>query len=675
MVGESADITAELERLRTLVNLHNHQYHALDAPTISDAEFDAMFRELKTLEEQYPDLITDDSPTQRVGTEPLSSFSQIVHELPMLSLDNAFDEDDVRDFERRVMTRLQTEDTIEFACEPKIDGVAVSLLYEDGKLVRAATRGDGTTGEDITRNVRTIKSIPLELIGKGYPARLEVRGEIYFPRSAFARMNELAASKGERVFATPRNTAAGSLRQLDSRMTASRGLSMFCYSIGLVEGGDLPEKHSQILECLKTWGLRINPLIQVRPGARGCSEYYMDIQTRRESLDYDIDGVVYKVDRLDQQQSLGLLTRTPRWAIAHKFAPAEGWTVLRDVEFQVGRTGAVTPVARLEPVNIGGVTISNASLHNMDEIARLELLVGDTVLIQRAGDVIPKIISVDRKKRPDDAREIKLPGECPVCGSDINRVEGEVIFRCSAGLACSAQRKESIWHFSSRLAMDIDGLGKKLIDQLVEASLVENPADLYQLTEEQLLPLERMAPKSVDNLLTALENSKETTLEKFIYALGIQETGESTARGLAAHFGDLPPLRAATREELEFIPDIGPIVAAKIYSFLHQESNSKVIDDLIACGVHWEPVATDQLANKLNGQTWVLTGTLSTLTRNEAKARLQSLGARVSGSVSAKTDCVVAGSAAGSKLVKAEKLGVEVIDEDLLISLLERYDA
>jgi DNA ligase (NAD+) len=674
MVGK-ADIVAEIERLRNAINHHNTLYHSHDSPEISDAEFDLLFRALKALETEYPELISEDSPTQRVGATPLTAHTQVAHELPMLSLDNAFNEDDVIDFERRISARLQTNDPIEFACEPKIDGVAVSLLYEDGKLVRGATRGDGTTGEDITQNVRTIESIPLRLSGTDYPSRLEVRGEVYFPRSAFNRMNELALAKGDRTFANPRNAAAGSLRQLDARMTAERKLSMFCYSVGLVSGGELPARHSEILAQFKSWGLKINPLISVATGAAGCVGFFANILTQRESLDYDIDGVVFKVDRMDLQQTLGVLTRTPRWAIAHKFPPEEGITVLKNVEFQVGRTGAITPVARVEPVQVGGVTISNVTLHNMDEVERLNLMVGDSVVIHRAGDVIPKVVSVLVQKRPDDAREISLPTACPACGSEIVRVGDEVISKCVAGRDCPGQRKERIRHFASRLALDIDGLGEKLVEQLVEADLIEDPSDLYRLSKEELVTLDRMGEKSAINLLEALTKSKPTTFSKFIYALGIEEVGESTARTLALHFGDLPPLYAATPEELQSIPDIGPIVAQKIHGFLQEDSNRILIAALVASGITWEITETTKLKQVLADQTWVLTGTLSRLTRNDAKARLQSLGAKVSGSVSKKTNCVVAGDAAGSKLTKAQSLGVTVMGEDELLEFLEQHNA
>jgi DNA ligase (NAD+) len=663
----------EAERLRSEINHHNFLYHSQDEPEISDAEFDRLFRDLKALEAEYPELITDDSPTQRVGATPISSFSQVVHELPMLSLDNAFDEEDMHDFERRVKSRLERDIGIRYACEPKIDGVAVSLLYENGRLVRGATRGDGTTGEDITQNVRTIECIPLRLIGSGFPGRLEVRGEVYIPKSAFERMNEAAEAKGNKPFANPRNATAGSLRQLDSRLTAERKLSMFCYSVGLVEDGNLPGSHLEILDSLRSWGLKTNPLSRVVNGIDECISVFDSIRDQRPSLDYEIDGVVFKVDDMALQRELGMLTRTPRWAIAHKFPAEEGITVLNEVEFQVGRTGAITPVARLEPVKVGGVTISNATLHNMDEINRLGLVVGDTVIVQRAGDVIPKIVSVVLKKRPEKTQTITLPSSCPACGSEILQSEEEVIARCIGGLICSAQRKERIRHFASRLALDIEGVGDKLVEQLVDENYIENPADLYGLNETRLIELERMAPKSANNILQALEKSKKTTLPRFIYALGIHEVGEATARSLALHFGGINALRQASEEDLQLVSDVGPIVAGKIRHFFMQESNNEVVDLLIGAGVQWDAIEPVVGGDELVGETWVLTGTLTSLNRNQAKAGLQQLGAKVSGSVSKNTSCLVAGDAAGSKLSKAQELGIKVIDENELIALFQLH--
>ncbi len=669
------DAGAEIDALRDQINYHNHQYHTLDTPEIADADFDQLFRRLKQLESEYPDLVTDDSPTQRVGSAPLDSFDQVTHERPMLSLDNAFGDDDMRDFDRRVCNRLASDKAVEYACEPKIDGVAISLLYEAGRFVRGATRGDGTTGEDVTQNVRTIESVPLTLTGTGYPARLEVRGEVYFPKSRFLEMNEKAERSGGKVFANPRNAAAGTLRQLDSRQTAKRPLTMFCYSVGIVEGGELPDTHTDILAALSGWGLRTNPLVETVSGVDECLAYFDRMQQARASLDYEIDGVVFKVNDMGDQDTLGMLTRTPRWAVAHKFPAEEGITRLEAVEFQVGRTGAITPVARLQPVKVGGVTISNATLHNMDEIERLGVVVGDTVLIQRAGDVIPKVVSVMLDQRPAETAPIELPEACPACGSEVLQAEGEVIARCTGGLVCSAQRKERIRHFASRLALDIEGLGTKLVDQMVNEGLVHSPADLFSLTEDELIGLERMAPKSANNLLTALEKSKQTTLARFIYALGIQEVGESTARTLAMHYGTLAALRAADEDSLQSVSDVGPIVAEKIAHFFNEENNNAVIDALLSAGVEWEETTSSQSADALAGETYVLTGTLVALTRSEAKARLQTLGAKVAGSVSSKTSYVVAGDVAGSKLTKAQSLGVPVLSEDELLALLDQHES
>lgn len=673
-VGEvPGEIADEVARLREQIHHHNYLYHTQDQPELTDAAFDALFRRLQQLESEYPGLEDPNSPTRRVGSAPLVSFTQVAHELPMLSLDNAFSAEDMEDFGKRVQARLSVSEPIAFACEPKIDGVAVSLLYEQGQLVRAATRGDGTTGENITENVRTITSVPFSLIGDHYPDRLEVRGEVYMSRTGFEEMNRQAEMEGDKVFANPRNATAGSLRQLDSRLTAKRPLTMFCYSVGIVDGGELPDRHSEIIDTLKRWGFRTNPLIEVVEGVGACNGYFEHLQEIRSTLDYEIDGCVFKVDSIPQQQELGFLTRTPRWAIARKFPAEEGVTRLLDVAFQVGRTGAITPVARLEPVKLAGVTISNATLHNMDEVSRLGLVVGDMVKIQRAGDVIPKIVGVLPELRPADASEVKRPSNCPACGSDIVQPEGEVIARCSGGLNCSAQRKESIRHFASRLALDIEGLGDKLVEVLVDEGLIENTSDLFDLTEAPLVALPRMGQKSVNKLLTAIESSKQTTLSRFIYALGIAEVGEATARSLAVHFRDLQPLRDASIEDLQEVDDVGPVVAEKIASFFRQKNNQQVIDQLIASGVRWEPVAETEVSGvDLTGETFVLTGTLSTLTRSEAKAQLQALGAKVSGSVSSKTSFVVAGDAAGSKLVKAQELGIRILSEEDLIELLNQ---
>lgn len=635
-----------------------------------------MFQRLKQLESDHPHLVTEDSPTQRVGAEPLPGFSQVIHEVPMLSLDNAFDDADMRDFDRRIKARLESHEEITYACEPKIDGVAISLLYEKGRLVRAATRGDGTRGEDVTLNARTIDSVPLRLLGEGYPEVLEVRGEVYIALSSFIKINEEAEKRGEKSFANPRNAAAGSLRQLDPRLTARRRLTLFCYGVGLVRQGSLPEYHSGVLQRLSDWGLRINPLIKTVGGIAECEQFYRSLQEKRQGLDYEIDGVVFKVDALALQSRLGILSRSPRWAIAYKFPAEETTTRLNAVEFQVGRTGAITPVARLEPVKVGGVTISNATLHNMDEIQRLGVRVGDEVVVQRAGDVIPKVV---RKKEGLEKQSksrrgiIRLPARCPACNSDVVKPEGEVIARCSGGMICPAQRKENIKHFASRLAMDIEGLGDKLVEQLVDAELIHNAADLFSLQRDDLAGLERMAEKSAQNIIDALEKSKKTSLPRFIYSLGIPEVGEATARNLAMHFGDLDPLINAAEDELVRVEDVGPVIAGEISAFLSQKKNLDVIGSLRKTGVHWDAIQVADHGDPLQGEIYVLTGTLSTLTRQEAKAKLQTLGAKVAGSVSKNTTCVVAGDAAGSKLTKAGELGIRIVDEEALIELLREH--
>ena len=667
------DVVKRVSDLRSAIERHNYLYHSLDSPEIPDAEFDHLFNELKEREQQYPELVTSDSPAQRVGSVPLSAFSQVRHELPMLSLDNAFEQADLGDFDRRVKSRLAQEDSVVYSCEPKIDGVAVSLLYQDGALVRGATRGDGTSGEDITANVRTIQAIPLRLLGSDYPRTLEVRGEIYIPKADFMRMNQRAVSEETKTFANPRNAAAGSLRQLDSRLTANRPLTMFCYTVGLVQEGPLPDRHSDILRSLESWGLRINPLIEVVDGIDHCLAYYSRLQDMRDDLDYEIDGVVFKVDRIDLQERLGLLTRTPRWAVAYKFPAEEAVTVLEDVEFQVGRSGVITPVARLKPVTVGGVTISNATLHNADEIDRLGVRLGDRVVVKRAGDVIPKVTQVLPREGSKRARKIKFPIKCPSCGSEVITLPDEVVARCTGGLQCKAQRRESIRHFASRLAMDIEGLGVKLIDQLVQQELIETSADLYHLTLDQLVQLERMAPKSANNLIEALEKSKQTTLPRFIYALGIAEVGESTARSLTQALGSLDSIRMADEERLQQVPDVGPVVARRIFEFFNQDHNKAVIDSLLQSKFTWEELDDSAITNALDGSTFVLTGTLSTMSRGEAREKLQSLGARVSGSVSKKTSVVVAGESAGSKLTKAQELGIEIMDEDRFNEFLKTH--
>jgi DNA ligase (NAD+) len=665
----------EVESLREQLENYNYQYYVLDMPSVPDSEYDRCLRRLQQLESFHPELLRPDSPTQRVGATPLARFNQVSHEVPMLSLDNAFNQQEMEDFSRRLLDRLGgTQATLEFACEPKLDGIAVSLLYRDGILERGATRGDGSTGEDISQNVRTIPSIPLRLRGSAYPAVLEVRGEIYLPKAGFEKLNEQARERGEKTFVNPRNAAAGSLRQLDAQITASRPLEMCCYNVGLVEGGDLPGKHSQVLELLQRWGLRINAQSDVVNGIEACDAYYESLAQRRDNLPYDIDGIVFKVNDLALQKRLGFVSRAPRWAIARKFPAQEEMTTVMDVEFQVGRTGAITPVARLAPVFVGGVTVSNATLHNSDEVARLGIRIGDTVVVRRAGDVIPQIVSVVEDRRPDDSRAVVFPRHCPVCGSVVEREEDEATLRCMGGLVCAAQQKAAIKHFVSRRAMDVDGLGNKLVEQLVDEGLVRNVASLYVLDSTQLLALERMAQKSVDNLQASLEASKATTLPRFIFALGIREVGEATALGLARHFGCWESLARASEEQLLAVEDVGPVVADHLLQFFASDTSMAVVKALRSAGVHWPDIEITPASElPLAGETWVVTGKLETLGRNEAKAHLQSLGAKVAGSVSQRTDCVVAGPGAGSKLSKAESLGVKVIDEHAFVALLAQH--
>jgi DNA ligase (NAD+) len=665
----------KLDSLKNQIRHHNYRYHVLDDPEIPDAEYDRLMRQLQALEKANPELITADSPTQRVGDEPVAAFGTVRHRVPMLSLDNAFTVDELRDFHRRVSERLELEDgsdTLVYATEPKLDGAAVSILYEDGQLVRAATRGDGTTGEDITHNVRTIESVPLRLIGKGYPQVLEVRGEIFMPKAGFEAYNEKARAAGEKVFVNPRNAAAGSLRQLDPRLTAERPLDIYVYSVGSVSGGKLPEAHSEILDRLEDWGLKTCPERRVVTGVEGCLDYYEAIGTRRDSLAYEIDGVVYKVNSLAQQRELGFVSRAPRWAIAHKFPAQEELTTVEGIEFQVGRTGAVTPVARLKPVFVGGVTVSNATLHNIDELHRKDVRVGDTVTVRRAGDVIPEVVGVIASRRPKKTRRVQLPKTCPVCNSAVVREEGEAVARCTGGLYCAAQRAEALKHFVSRKALDIEGLGSKLIEQLVAADRVKNPADIFQLEKDELAALERMGEKSAENLVASIEYSRSTTLSRFLYALGIREVGEATANALANYFGNLDSIMVANEEELLAVPDVGPVVALRIRSFFDEPHNRDVIASLQKHGVHWadaEP-QKNQADGPLSGKTFVLTGTLSSMTRDEAKQKIQAQGGKVTGSVSKKTDFVVYGEKAGSKLAKAQDLQVATLDEAQLERLL-----
>ncbi|MBO2560791.1 NAD-dependent DNA ligase LigA [Shewanella algae] len=664
-------IENEIDQLISTINEHNIRYYVDDNPSIPDAEYDRLMQRLKMLEAEHPELQRSDSPSLRVGGLALAKFEQVTHLKPMLSLDNAFSEEDFAAFHKRVTDRVGE---FSYCCEPKLDGLAVSILYRDGVLERAATRGDGAVGEDITENVRTIRAVPLKLRGDDYPPLLEVRGEVFMPKAAFEALNERNRVKGDKLFVNPRNAAAGSLRQLDSKITASRALAFYAYALGVVEPESFPlaDTHLGQLQQLKTWGLPVSSEIRLAKDLSEVDDYYRDIMARRSALAYEIDGVVFKVNSIEAQQTLGFVSRAPRWAIAYKFPAQEEMTLLEGVDFQVGRTGAVTPVARLKPVFVGGVTVSNATLHNADEIARLGVKVGDTVIIRRAGDVIPQVVAVVPEKRPEDAKEISFPEQCPVCGSQVERLEGEAVARCTGGLFCEAQRKEAIKHFASRKALDIDGMGDKIVEQLIDKELVESPADLFSLTASALTMLERMGLKSATNLVQAIEAAKQTTLAKFLYALGIREVGESTAANLARHFKELDALKQASVEQLIEVEDVGAIVAQHVAHFFAQPHNLEVIDKLLAVGVTWPAIeAPSEDEQPLKGQTWVLTGTLSQMSRTDAKAQLEALGAKVSGSVSKKTDCVVAGEAAGSKLTKANELGVKVLDEAGLLALLQ----
>jgi len=668
----SRETAQRIRDLREQIEYHNCRYYVLDDPEISDARYDQLLAELRRLEAEHPEFVTPDSPTQRIGAQPAREFGEVTHSVPMLSLDNAFSEQDVLDFDRRVRERLDVEE-VEYSAEPKIDGLAVSLRYERGRLVQAATRGDGTKGEEVTANVRAIRSVPLTLRGRA-PAVLEVRGEVFMTRRAFDELNRRGAERGEKTFVNPRNAAAGSLRQLDPAVTASRALDLFFYGFGAAEGWRVPPRHSAVLAALRQLGLRTSPAIDVVRGAAGCLAYFARIGAMRDSLGYDIDGVVYKVDRLDWQRDLGFVARAPRWAIAHKFPAQEETTKVRDIEFQVGRTGALTPVARLEPVFVGGVTVSNVTLHNMDELARKDVRIGDTVVVRRAGDVIPEVVRVITDLRPHGARTVKLPARCPVCGSHVRRAEGEAVARCTGGLVCQAQRREALRHFASRRAMDIEGLGDRLVEQLVEAGRVETAADLYTLTAEELGGLERMGPKSAANLVEALERSKATTLPRFLFALGIRDVGEATALALAEHFGRLEPLESASLEEVQQVRDVGPVVAQHVRDFFDEARNRKVIAELRRHGVRWPELAGDRVATDgpLSGQILVITGTLAGMSRDEARAAARAAGATVTDSVSKKTTLLVVGAEAGSKLRKAQELGVRIVEEQEFLRLLKR---
>ncbi len=654
--------------LRNLINKHNYQYYVLDDPVVPDAEYDRLMSELVQLEEEYPELIASDSPTQRVGAKPLSEFKEIKHTVPMLSLGNAFNEEEMQAFNKRISEKLGTDEVI-YSAETKLDGLAVSIIYKEGKLFVAATRGDGNVGEDITLNVRTIQSVPLVLLGNDMPEYLEVRGEVFMTHKGFEVLNKKQKEKEEKLFANPRNAAAGSLRQLDARLTAERPLSFYAYGVGEYKGKVKLQKHIQTLDLLKKWGLPVAPETSEVNGLNACFDYYKRIGERRNHLAYEIDGVVFKVNDLDQQQELGFVSRAPRWAIAYKFPPVEEITQLLDIEIQVGRTGALTPVARLAPVKVAGVTITNATLHNLDEIKRKDVRIGDWVYIRRAGDVIPEVVRVIKEKR-GKVIKFEMPSECPVCGSDVERIDGEAVYRCMGGLSCSAQNIQSIIHFASRKAMNIDGLGEKLIIQLIESNLVNNVADLYQLKHEQLAELDRMGTKSAENILQALNKSRSTTFERFIYALGIREVGEATARSLARHFKALEKLQYAQAEELETISDIGPIVAHNIYSFFQQKHNLEIIQRLLDAKITWDDIDVDDLSNEYAGMSFVLTGSLQSMSREEAKQKLLNLGAKVSGSVSRNTSYLVYGENPGSKFDKASALNIPTITEDAFLEMI-----
>ncbi|HMD29975.1 MAG TPA: NAD-dependent DNA ligase LigA [Steroidobacteraceae bacterium] len=669
--GEPKKAAARAALLRELLHRYNYRYHALDDPEVPDAEYDRLMLELRALETQYPQLLTGDSPTQRVGAAPVSAFGAVKHRVAMLSLDNAFTDQEVGDFDRRIHERLANPEPIRYSAEPKLDGLAISARYENGVYVQGATRGDGETGEDITLNLKTIKALPLKLRAGKVPRALEVRGEVFMPLAGFKRFNEEAMARGEKSYVNPRNAAAGSLRQLDPRMTAARPLDLFIYGVGVVEGGSLPPHHSEMLKELRQMGFKICPQSRVVESIEGCLEYYRQMGAMRSQLPYQIDGVVYKVDDVDLQRQLGFISRAPRWAIAHKFPAEEALTVVRGIEFQIGRTGALTPVARLEPVFVGGVTVSNATLHNMDELTRKDVRVGDTVVVRRAGDVIPEVARVLPERRVAGAELVTLPAFCPVCGSPVVREADQAVARCTGGRICSAQRKEEIKHFASRRAMDIQGLGDKLVEQLVDRDWVKTPADLFALQAAQLATLERMGEKSAQKLQSAIESASSTTLPRFLYALGIRDVGEATALALAQHFPDLAQLRSAGEEEIQQVPDVGPVVAKQVAAYFKDADNAAVVDRLLAAGISWPAVSAASAKGAQSGKTFVLTGTLESMSRDAAAEAIAQRGGKVAGSVSKKTDYVVAGAEAGSKLKKAAELGVPVLDEAAFLKLLK----
>jgi len=658
-----------IHKLRELLEKYNHEYYVLDAPTVSDAQYDRLFKELLSLEKAHPELITADSPTQRIGAQPANAFTAVQHDTPMLSLDNAFSEEEVLAFDKRIKQRLDSQEKVSFACEPKLDGLAVNLIYENGTLTTAATRGDGVTGEDVTANIKTIRSIPLKLQAKKFPKKLEVRGEVFMPHADFEALNRRAEEKGEKLFANPRNAAAGSLRQLNPQVTARRHLAFFVYGVGDPKPLNV-SSHAELIAKLKELGFPTCPDFKVVDDIEGCLKYFKNRGKKRTNLSYDIDGVVYKVNSLALQQALGFVSRAPRWAIAHKFPAQEENTILEAVDFQVGRTGAVTPVARLKPVFVGGATVSNATLHNLDEIQRKDIRIGDTVVVRRAGDVIPEVVMAIKEQRPSNAQIIKLPTHCPACHSLIEHLEGEAIARCTGGLVCPAQRKEAIKHFASRRAMDIEGLGDKIVDQLLDSGFIEHLTDIYTLKAEKLAQLERMGEKSAAKLVAAREKSKHTTLARFLYALGIREVGETTATALAKHFGDLNDLENASLEELMEIPDVGPVVANHIMNFFKESHNRQAIKKLLGFGIYFKHTKVSEKNQPLLGKTFVLTGALEGISRDEMTEQLQNRGAKVTGSVSKNTDYVVYGDAPGSKFQKAQELGVKCITLQELQALI-----
>ncbi len=676
-MAASKKIKTEIAKLRASLDDHSYRYHVLDDPQITDAAYDRLMRELEALEADHPDLVTPQSPTQRVGAKPDGPFDEVRHEVPMLSLSNAFDEEGVADFDRRVRETLEIEN-VQYAVEPKLDGLALSLLYVDGVLERGATRGDGVTGEDVTLNARTIRSVPLQLRGKDFPSVLEVRGEVFISRAGFAALNEGQRKLDEKLYVNPRNAAAGSLRQIDPAETAKRPLEIFCYATGRVEGGKLPDSHAATLKAFQKWGLRVCPESTTAKGVKGLMKAYASLGDRRDDLPYEIDGIVYKVDSRRRQENLGTISRAPRWALAHKFPAQEESTRIESIEVQVGRTGAITPVARLDPVFVGGVTVSNATLHNRDEIERLDVRVGDTVVIRRAGDVIPEVVSVVKADRKKGARKFKFPAKCPVCKSPVEfpvneKDEASVVGYCTGGVTCEAQRKEGIKHFASRRAMDIEGLGDKIVEQLVDGEHIKTAADLYILDLETLSGLDRMAEKSARNVLKAIDKSRDTTFGRFLFSLGIRNVGETTAETIASQLGTVEAFKAVTAEVLEAMPDVGPVVAASVLSFVGSKPNVKMIDELVKRGVTWPDVGMldADVEKTLDGKTFVLTGTLTGMSRDDAKKALVARGAKVTGSVSKKTDFVVVGADPGSKATKAEDLGVAILDQAALEALIE----